>query len=148
MKLKKPHKKLKPIQINRKKQKSSIIEKLEMNGLQGTLKRRFLKVLGTDTIVEAVEKIKLASELKNQQELARERGNKLSAFIEGVDKQFVDYVSYEVQNSLKDGEKFEDKLKSFVKSHPQFVFPQVDNNGVKFSSSPNLEDSKTLKLKK
>lgn len=106
--------------------------------------KKILKALGTDTIVEAVEKIKLASELKNQQELARERGNKLSAFIEGVDKQFVDYVSYEVQNSLKDGEKFEDKLKSFVKSHPQFV---SGHNGVKFSSSPNLEDSKTSKLK-
>lgn len=106
--------------------------------------KKILKALGTDTIGEAVEKIKLASELKKQQELARERGNKLSAFIEGVDKQFVDYVSYEVQNSLKDGEKFEDKLKSFVKSHPQFL---GGNNGVKFSSSPNLEDSKTLKLK-
>ncbi len=106
--------------------------------------KRILRDLGAETIEEVKAKIKESIETQKKLFNECENGKKLCAFREGVDKNFVDYVTYEVSKSLKDDEKFEDKLKSFVKSHPQFL---GGNNGVKFSSSPNLEDSKTLKLK-
>lgn len=106
--------------------------------------KRILRDLGAETIEEAKAKIKESIETQKKLFNECENGKKLCAFREGVDKMFVDYVTYEVGKSLKDGEKFEEKMKSFIKSHPQFL---TRTTNVKFSSSPNLEDNKVLKFK-
>lgn len=106
--------------------------------------KRILRDLGADTIEEVKAKIKESIETQKKLFNECENGKKLCAFREGVDKIFVDYVTFEVGKSLKDGEKFEEKMKSFIKSHPQFLNRTTN---VKFSSSPNLEDNKVLKFK-
>ena len=106
--------------------------------------KRILRDLGADTIDEV--KAKLQESIETQKKLFNEceNGKKLCVFREGVEKIFVDYVTYEVSKDLKDGESFEKKLKVFLKENPQFAGYK---SRVSFNSSPNLEDNKTIKLK-
>ena len=68
--------------------------------------KRILRDLGAETIDEVKAKIKESIETQKKLFNECENGKKLCAFREGVDKMFVDYVTYEVGKSLKDGEKF------------------------------------------
>lgn len=106
--------------------------------------KRILKDLGVDTIDEVKTKLKESIEIQKKLFNECENGKKLCAFREGVDKSFVDYVTYEVSKNLKDGENYEKKLKSFLKDNPQFTNTKPT---ISFSSSPNLEDNKVLNLK-
>ena len=105
--------------------------------------KKILKDLGVISFEDAKAKISQNEELEKELALQRNNAKKLMTYKSGVDDAFVDYVSYEVNKNLKEGEKFEEALKKFTKDNPQFL---KNSSNIKFNSSPDFETPKTIKF--